>query len=50
LGFDHAIVPAGSAAERPKGMRVDEAGNLGDAFRSLGNDDGVVQWLRRRGG
>jgi len=49
LGFDHAIVPAGSAAERPKGMRVDEASNLGDAFRSLGNDDGVVKWLRQRG-
>ena len=31
-----------------KGMRVDEVSNLGDAFRSLGNDDGVVQWLRRR--
>ena len=39
--------PAVSARERPKGMRVDEASNLGDAFRSLGNDDGVVQWLRR---
>jgi DNA repair protein RadA/Sms len=50
LGFDHAVVPEGVGAERPKGMRVDEAGNLGDAFRSLGNDDGVVQWLRRRGG
>jgi hypothetical protein len=31
-------------------MRVDEVANLGDAFRSLGNDDGVVQWLRRRSG
>jgi len=50
LGFDHAVVPEGVGAERPKGMRVDEAANLGDAFRSLGNDDGVVQWLRRRGG
>jgi DNA repair protein RadA/Sms len=49
LGFDHAIVPPGSGADRPRGMRVDEASNLGDAFRSLGNDDGVVQWLRRRG-
>ncbi len=49
LGFDHAIVPPGSGADRPAGMRVDEAANLGDAFRSLGNDDGVVQWLRRRG-
>jgi DNA repair protein RadA/Sms len=48
LGFDHAIVPAGSGADRPAGMRVDEAANLGDAFRSLGNDDGVVKWLRQR--
>jgi DNA repair protein RadA/Sms len=50
LGFDHAIVPPGTATERPKGMRVDEATNLGDAFRSLGNDDGVVQWLKRKRG
>jgi DNA repair protein RadA/Sms len=50
LGFDHAVVPAGSAADRPPGMRVDEAANLGDAFRSLGNDDGVVKWLRQRRG
>ncbi len=48
LGFDHAVVPTGSVTERPRGMRVDEVSNLGDAFRSLGNDDGVVQWLRRR--
>ena len=50
LGFDHAVVPAGVDADRPSGMRVDQAANLGDVFRSLGNDDGVVQWLRRRGG
>ena len=50
LGFSHAVVPAGSSADRPKGMRIDEASDLGDAFRCLGNDDGVVQWLRRRGG
>ena len=50
LGFDHAIVPEGVGADRPKGMRVDEASNLGDAFRSLGNDDGVVQWLRHPSG
>jgi DNA repair protein RadA/Sms len=48
LGFDHAVVPSGSVTDRPNGMRVDEVSNLGDAFRSLGNDDGVVQWLRRR--
>jgi DNA repair protein RadA/Sms len=50
LGFDHAVVPPGVGVERPRGMRVDEAGNLGDAFRSLGNDDGVVQWLKRKRG
>jgi DNA repair protein RadA/Sms len=50
LGFDHAIVPPGVGADRPKGMRVDEAANLGDAFRSLGNDDGVVQWLKKKRG
>jgi len=50
LGFDHAVVPAGAGADRPRGMRVDEVANLGDAFRSLGNDDGVVQWLRHRSG
>ena len=50
LGFDHAVVPEGVGADRPRGMRVDEVANLGDAFRSLGNDDGVVQWLRRRSG
>jgi DNA repair protein RadA/Sms len=50
LGFDHAVVPEGVGADRPRGMRVDEASNLGDAFRSLGNDDGVVQWLQRRSG
>ncbi len=49
LGFDHAIVPAGAALERPKGMRVDEVDDLGDALRALGNDTGVVHWLRRRG-
>jgi DNA repair protein RadA/Sms len=50
LGFDHAVVPAGAGGDRPRGMRVDEAANLGDALRCMGNDDGVVQWLRRRGG
>jgi len=50
LGFDHAVVPQGADTDPPRGMRVDEVANLGDALRSLGNDDGVVQWLRRRGG
>ncbi len=50
LGFDHAIVPDGTATERPRGMRVDEASDLGEALRCMGNDDGVVQWLRRRRG
>ncbi len=48
LGFDHAVIPAGGDVERPKGMRVDRAENLGDAMRSLGNDDGVVRWLTRK--
>ncbi len=48
LGFTHAVVPAGSGVDRPRTMRVDEAGDLGDALRRMGNDDGVVQWLRRR--
>ena len=50
LGFNHAIVPTGTATERPRGMRVDEASDLGEALRCMGNDDGVVQWLRRRRG
>ena len=50
LGFDHAVVPPGAGSDRPRGMRVDEAGNLGEAFRSLGNDDGVVQWLKKKRG
>ena len=49
LGFNHAVVPKGWGTERPNGMRVDAVSNLGDAFRAMGNDDGVVQWLRRRG-
>ncbi len=50
LGFTHAVVPVGTATERPRGMRVDEASDLGDALRCMGGDDGVVQWLRRRRG
>jgi len=48
VGFDHAIVPRGSVVDPPRGMKVDQVADLGDAFRSLGNDDGVVQWLRSR--
>lgn len=50
LGFEHAVVPAGSAAARPRGVRVDEVEDLGAALRALGNDEGVVRWLRRRHG
>ena len=48
LGFDHAVVPEGGQLQRPRGMRVSTAADLGDAMRALGNDDGVVRWLRRR--
>ncbi|MBM9466297.1 DNA repair protein RadA [Nakamurella leprariae] len=49
LGFDHAIVPAGGeAGTAPQGLRVDRVTDLGQAFRSLGNDDGVVHWLQQR--
>jgi len=46
LGFEHAVVPAGCELSVPKGMRVDEVRDLGAAFRALGDDDGVVRWLR----
>ncbi|WP_029136285.1 DNA repair protein RadA [Nakamurella lactea] len=46
LGFDHAVVPAGNSPGEPAGIRVDEVGDLGAAFRALGNDNGVVRWLR----
>jgi DNA repair protein RadA/Sms len=48
LGFDHGVIPAGGDIDRPSGMRVDRAENLGDAMRALGNDSGVVRWLERR--
>ncbi len=48
LGFDHAVVPTAVDIERPAGMRVDQADDLGKAFRALGNDSGVVHWLRQR--
>ncbi len=46
LGFEHAIVPAGATVERPRGMRVDQVADLGEALRAQGNDAGVVHWLR----
>lgn len=48
LGFDHAVIPAGVKLERPRGMRISQVSDLGEAMRALGNDDGVVRWLRRR--
>ena len=48
VGFDHAIVPPGSAADRPRGMRVVEAATLGEALEFAGGD-GVVRWLHRGG-
>ncbi len=50
LGFDHAVLPAGSTVERPKGMRVDQVADLGAALRAMGNDKGVVRWLQRNAG
>ncbi|MDQ2845717.1 MAG: DNA repair protein RadA [Actinomycetota bacterium] len=47
LGFTHAVVPAGGEMVAPAGLRVDRVADLGAAFRALGNDDGVVRWLRR---
>ena len=51
LGFDRRWCPdrCRPARSRPKGMRVDEVADLGAAFRALGNDDGVVRWLRKSG-
>lgn len=46
LGFDHAVVPAGTAVPRPAGMRVDEVADLGAALRAVGRDDGVARWLK----
>ena len=48
LGFDHAVIPAGTDAAVPAGMRVTLVENLGDAMRALGNDTGVVRWLQPR--
>jgi DNA repair protein RadA/Sms len=60
LGFDHAIVPiaggrldaaapgASAPTAPPAGMKVSPVGDLGGALRSLGDDSGVVRWLRDR--
>ncbi len=48
VGFDHAIVPPGASADRPRGMRVVEAATLGEALGFAG-DDGVVRWMHRAG-
>lgn len=57
LGFDHAVVPvtgdqnAGGSSGRaaaPAGMRVSGASDLGATLRCLGDDTGVVRWLRDR--
>lgn len=48
LGFDHAVIPRTPDLIRPKGMRVDDVDDLGEAFRALGNDTGVVHWLQSR--
>lgn len=46
LGFDHAVVPTTRDLVRPKGMRVDQVDDIGQALRTLGSDQGVVRWLR----
>jgi DNA repair protein RadA/Sms len=52
LGFDHAIVPvtdaSGERVTAPAGMRVSAVADLGAALRALGDDSGVVRWLRER--
>jgi DNA repair protein RadA/Sms len=50
LGFRTALVPAGSVppdSPAPAGLRAIEVADLGQALRAVGNDDGVVRWLRR---
>src|SRR6185312_10161778 len=52
LGFRRAVLPAGSlpaGARPPNGLRVVEVDDLGAALRAVGNDDGVVRWLRKSG-
>lgn len=48
VGFEYAIVPAGAATDRPRGMRVVEAASLDEAL-GLACGDGVVRWMRRGG-
>jgi hypothetical protein len=48
VGFEHAIVPPGTAADRPRGMRVVEAATLGEALEFAGGDS-VVRWMHRGG-
>jgi DNA repair protein RadA/Sms len=48
VGFDHAIVPPGAAADRPRGMRVIEAATLTEAL-GLAGGEGVVRWMHRGG-
>jgi DNA repair protein RadA/Sms len=52
LGFRRAVMPTGSlsaGAQPPTGLRVVEVDDLGAALRAVGNDDGVVRWLRKSG-
>ncbi len=46
VGFEYAIVPPGSATDRPRGMRVVEAASLGEAL-NFAAGDGVVRWMHR---
>ncbi|GGM04161.1 DNA repair protein RadA [Nakamurella endophytica] len=47
LGFDHAMVPAGPAVERPAGMRVDQVADLDGALRCMLGPEAAA-WLDRR--
>ncbi len=48
VGFGYAIVPPGTGADRPRGMRVVEAATLGEAL-DVAAGDGVVRWMHRSG-
>ena len=44
-GFERAVVPPGSAGERPPGMRLVEAATLGEALGVVSGEG--VSWIRR---
>lgn len=46
LGFGRAVVPSSGELSAPDGLQVVRVADLGEAFRALGDDSGVVRWLR----